>query len=424
MLKNVIQNAIQEIPAIALRKLVLRKAKESGIKTPGKFTDALVAHLLSRNNEEFIWNPHRESKSKNFDLNFSAEDINELDANVKKIIEALPTAIAEASNVASNLYFDSLCESWADESGLQLEEIGAFRDRLEDRWGTGLSYLRLLLTCCREMGGNAFKRHKKSKSSRHHYRRWVLLRLHVRACQVTDEVICLMENGFADGALARWRTLHEIAVVSVIIADGDETLAERYILHDDVEVKRQADDYDINQVPLGFSPIRKRERSAIERSYKRAIDRFGQTFASPYGWAADALSLKKPTFKDLQEKAGHQSMNSYYKLASFNVHAGARSLFFNLSSIDSEEILLAGRSNAGLVEPGVRAAQSLVLVTGLYAAQTNDLDRLTEFKAILSIRDAVMPALKSADAVLHDDEMARRASLAKQRLKKQAVNQP
>ena len=115
-------------------------------------------------------------------------------------------------------------------------------------------------------------------------------------------------------------------------------------------------------------------------------------------------------------------MNSYYKLASFNVHAGARSLFFNLRSINGEEILLAGRSNAGLVEPGVRTAQTLALVTGLYAAQTNDLDRLTEFKVILRIRDAVMPALKSADAVLHDDEMAQRAKLAKRKLKNQAVN--
>ena len=308
ILKNVFQNAIQEIPAIALRKLILRKAKESGIKTPGKFSDALVAHLCSGTTEKFIWTLPREKKEQNFDFSFSDEDIKELEANVTKIIEALPAVITDASDVASRLSFDRLCEGWFEEHGLQLDEIDSFRDRMEDRWGDGLSYLRMLLTCCREFGGKAFERHKKSRSRRHHYRRWVLLRLHVRACQVTDEIICLMENGFADGALARWRTLHEIAVVSVIIADGDETLAERYILHDDVEIKRQADDYDTNQVPLGFSPVGKRDRSAIERHYKRSIDRFGQTFASPYGWAADALNLKKPTFKDLQEKAGHRSM--------------------------------------------------------------------------------------------------------------------
>jgi len=104
-------------------------------------------------------------------------------------------------------------------------------------------------------GGEAYKRHRKSKSKRHAYRRFVLTRLHVRACQVSDEVITLLENGFADGAMARWRTLHELGVVATLIADGDERLAERYIHHDAVDVKRQANDYEQVQVPIGYPPL-------------------------------------------------------------------------------------------------------------------------------------------------------------------------
>ena len=55
--------------------------------------------------------------------------------------------------------------------------------------------------------------------------RVLLIRL-VRACQVTDEIICLLENGFADGAMARWRTLHEIAVVAVVISQHGENLCD------------------------------------------------------------------------------------------------------------------------------------------------------------------------------------------------------
>lgn len=419
-IKTAIKTAMQELPAVLLRKLVLRKAKEAGIPTPKKFSEAVVAHVLAQESGEFVWTSSRGKGEKFLDLTLSDGDVRELEEHVKEAIETLPKIIADTTDRVSHMYFDNLFKNWEEASEYQITECDSFRHRLIERWGTGLGHLRMLLSCCRELGDHTFKRHKKSRSIRHHYRRWVLLRLHVRGCQVADEVICLMENGFADGALARWRTLHEIAVVAVLIAEGDETLAERYILHDAVEVKRQADDYDATQVPMGFSPISKRRRSAIEREYKSAVDRFGKTFASPYGWSADALGLKKPTFKDLQEKAGQSAMNSYYKLASFNVHAGARNLFFNLGSMATEKTLLAGRSNAGLLEPDVRTAHTLSLLTSLYAEPGLDIDRLAELKAILLIRDAVMPALKAADELLHREEMARQSKLASRRRIKQA----
>ncbi|WP_217430933.1 DUF5677 domain-containing protein [Sphingomonas bacterium] len=52
-----------------------------------------------------------------------------------------------------------------------------------------------------------------------------MLHLHARACQVVFEIITLMENGLADGAMARWRTLHEITVVATILAEHGEELA-------------------------------------------------------------------------------------------------------------------------------------------------------------------------------------------------------
>jgi len=62
-----------------------------------------------------------------------------------------------------------------------------------------------------------------------------MLRLHIRACQVTNEIIILLENGYADGAMARWRTLHEIATVAAVIAKFGDELAERYVHYQIVE---------------------------------------------------------------------------------------------------------------------------------------------------------------------------------------------
>ena len=57
---------------------------------------------------------------------------------------------------------------------------------------------------------------------------------------MADEIICLLENGFADGAMARWRTLHEIAIVAIVLSKHGEDIAQGYLDHQAVESKRAA----------------------------------------------------------------------------------------------------------------------------------------------------------------------------------------
>lgn len=411
MIKQALLDTFNSLPKSILRKLLNRKLEEKGIAIPREAIDALADHVLSGQKSSFVWDDGVDGAVRNLSLDFTEDDGKEIDAAINRAINALPDAASLAVEKASELLFKTLKRRWKDEYLAQQYELQAFAEGIEERWGEGLNYLRMLLTCCREAGAKTLKRHKKSKSKRHALRRWVLVRLHARACQVANEIICLMENGFADGALARWRTLYELSVVATIIADGDEDLAERYIRHDAVEVRRQADDYEASQVPLGFAPISKQERKAIDREYLAVLNLYGPTFAYPYGWAANHLSQKKPTFKDLQSAAKHAGMNSYYKLASFNVHAGARSLFFNLSAMGDHDFLLAGRSNAGFEEPRIRTAHSLVLITSLYVGETTDFDQISILKCLIKIRDAVGPALHKAARLLLKDERSIRKTL-------------
>jgi len=345
--------AFEKFPKAVIRKVIARKAEEAGIAFPDAALDALVEHILQRKDGEFVWEDGRIGAENDpprvFDLRLTEADVAEVEAKIEKGLAELPEVARRTTDKIGRNIFTRLRRSWASEGILQRQEIEEFRARLEGHWGDGFNYLRILLGGCREIGVETYKRHHKSKSKRHHYRRWVLVRLHARACQVADEILCLMENGFADGAMARWRTLHELAVVTILIGEGDEDLAERYILHDAIEVKRQADEFDTTQISLGAAPIGKRQRAAIERQYRAVVERYGASFAFPYGWAAQHLGHKKPTFKELQIAADHAAMNSFYKLASFNVHASARSLFFNLSAMGESELVLAGRSNAGFV---------------------------------------------------------------------------
>lgn len=154
----------------------------------------------------------------------------------------------------------------------------------------------MLLTCSREVCERFGNSLAKSKAKKGLVRREVLLLLHTRACQTTMEIVTLLENGLADGALARWRTLYEIEVIaSLINAHGDD-LAERYLDHEAVVVKRSMDNELKFTDPASGSRGAKRQRKEIEADFDAAIAKYGQEFGSSYGWAAHQLGLRRPTF--------------------------------------------------------------------------------------------------------------------------------
>lgn len=415
-LQKAMEEQLGKLPAVALKKLVERKLKEAEVQLSPEGTDALVEHLLQNQAGSFTWNDERDASDENrrVSLSFGKSDIEELEQMMGGLHEAMPNIVGNVVTSVAEDLFKELKDRWEVQGVLEAFEIEQFREGLEERWGQALDLLRMLLTICREMGADAHKRFRRSKSKRHQFRRFVLQRLHIRACQVADEIINLLENGFADGAMARWRTLHEISVIATLIETGTEDLAERYILHDAVDVKREYDEYNRSLVPLGYRPISVAERKRIEADFAEVVGRFGQSFKEPFGWAAERVK-GKPTFKSLQEEAGRASMTSYYKLASYNVHAGARAMFYRLSDMADSGLLIAGRSNAGLMEPGQNTAFTLVQITCALISTPSNIERVVEVKSLLVIRDAIPKALARADRKLRRDEIAIRRGQAKRR---------
>jgi hypothetical protein len=62
-----------------------------------------------------------------------------------------------------------------------------------------------------------------------------LVKLHARACLISAEILSLLRSGHASGAHARWRALHEVAVIADFLASGDSDLARGYLLYEHVE---------------------------------------------------------------------------------------------------------------------------------------------------------------------------------------------
>ena len=99
-----------------------------------------------------------------------------------------------------------------------------FEYNMYRRWGKALDALEMLILLSFECGDafNSFFREKAVSENDLVFE--VLTRIHARACQVAYEIFTLLKAGYADGAHARWRCLHELTVIGVFIAEsGQET---------------------------------------------------------------------------------------------------------------------------------------------------------------------------------------------------------
>jgi hypothetical protein len=228
-------------------------------------------------------------------------DLNDIASKLDSFAETqLPTMLETVAGPISKRLLKTLKSSWPTEATLQQNDFSEFRKRLEERWGTPLSQLRMLLTISREWCQETCNRDRRLKTDGNLHLRDVLIRLLVRGCQVTDEIICLLENGFADGAMARWRTLHETGIVAAVISQHGEDIVGRYVAHQAIESKRAMDKYKKCCEQLGYKPISEQASKKITKAYEAAIKRYGEDFKGDYGWAAAHLKKKRPTFADLE----------------------------------------------------------------------------------------------------------------------------
>ena len=248
----------------------------------------------------------------------------------------------------------------------------AFESRLEARWGRGLDLADLVVheSLQSAMWVHSLAGPAAAAGEDHKY--GALVRLHGKAVMTAREVMILLRSGYSSGALARWRTLHEVWVVSLLLLKGDDELSRRYLHHDAVESLKAQEEYEETWETLGHEPP---DWTAAEREQMREElrDRFGSAFLGNYGWAAPPFDDKAPTFKQLQERAKLDHWRGYYRMASHGTHANPKGISWNIQSLTPAEMIWAGPSDAGLVDPAQCTLIALASITvGLLAYAVGD----------------------------------------------------
>ena len=180
-----------------------------------------------------------------------------------------------------------------------------------------------------------------------------LARLYANACRVTDGICVLLAAGHADEAMGRWRTLFEHSVMARFLSQGDEDLARRYFQHHVKASVRAQKDYRRYHQRLGVTAPDKEEEEEARKLLEDYKQRYGASFASDYGWAGNLR------FFDLAKDVGLDYLMPYYGMASYNVHADAKSLLTKLG-VHESAIALPGPSLLGMATPGHCTAIALL----------------------------------------------------------------
>lgn len=258
-----------------------------------------------------------------------------------------------------------------------------FEQRNCKRWRKAFDLIDTIWVACEEVGREFNHYHRPTASMEQDYTFESLVHLHAKSLLVTSEIICLLKGGFADGALARWRTLYETNVIAAAIAKNGQGLALRYLAHSRVQSwkiaqNEGAENYDDEEV------------NRLKKEAERALERFGTELNRRNGWACGITNQKHPTFDKIAAYADRTDGLSMYQHASHHIHSNHRSLDALLGTSESKrDVLLVGPSNSGMIGPLTLTAIGMVEATTLLLSSKPNLDRIAVANALLRMANGM-----------------------------------
>ena len=236
-----------------------------------------------------------------------------------------------------------------------------------EKWGKGFDAFEAMYLisvesaekCC-EHASSLPEEDKRKK----HYTFTAIQHLHGRSCQMFMEILCLLRNGFADGAYARWRSLFEVTVIAQFIVEKGEEVA---------------------------------------KAYCESIDK-----VSNFEWARLAFpnkSIKSSvSFKEINDVIEESSYEWYsqYKLGCKLVHGCPQGTFKRLSNYEGmSPCIPVGRSDYGLSVPAEHSAIMLSRVAINFLTIFPNMDNLVEARVMLKWTKIIQKHFYSVEYLEH-----------------------
>jgi hypothetical protein len=254
------------------------------------------------------------------------ESLTEVMENVTEAIsQAVPEALAKVADVLSEHLSENALDNTAHLRKAHSDRVEA----VQRLWGAALDQLDFLRNLVLEWSYEAFE--LRSGPYAEANTAFALNRIVARTYEVVGEIVTLARAGYADGALARWRSLHELCVIAMFLVRQSDRCSLMYLSHHKVEELRllesarassTANTHDTHSDR--FIVHKRREKAAM-------VSRFGTAFSGDYGWASIELGCAKTTFRDLESHVGLETLRRGYQRANSTVHGGALATLTRIS---------------------------------------------------------------------------------------------
>lgn len=317
--------------------------------------------------------------SENFRMNEVQNTLNKVLIESQKgsgeDLEEMDKAIEGASREAAQYLFLRIKEEMFETLSENREIEKEFCQNNYERWSKGIDLIETFIGFCQQIGEAINSEYRENAVKNNDFRFEAIISLHARALLVSREILWLLKGGFADGALGRWRTLHEIAVVATFLSEQDISTSERYLIHRNAQNYKALKQYEEYQEQAHLTPLEEYELQDAKHAYDKILSQYGDEMRHDWGWAALALENKKPNFRQIEESVKLDHWRPRYKWSSQDTHGSYRPHNVMLGTSESSgPVLLAGPSNSGLTDPAQMMSTSLYLVTDILALGSPNID--------------------------------------------------
>jgi hypothetical protein len=321
----------------------------------------------------------------------------------KNFDEKIYKAALNSSHDIARLITSKNRNSIHNSMSLHRKTIRQFERSLYIRWKKAIDLFELIILTSRELGDTKLQiltENKKKLSQKD----LALIKIHSRSVQVANEILVLIKSGFADGANARWRSLHELAIISLFLNSNETIVSKRYLDHSTITSYKRAMLYNEHYDKLGYVPIDRKELNALERKKISLCQKYKDNFYEDYGWIPKDI-IKKRTFKDLERYVDFDKFRPFYNLSCAAVHGGS-SGFYRLGLTDEyqEKVLLSGPTNYGFADPLQNSSISLLLINSCIMNLIPSFESIVYIKILTNYFDELGPVSVEIQNNLERDE--------------------
>jgi hypothetical protein len=223
----------------------------------------------------------------------------------------------------------------------------------------------MFLVMSQEFGATYNERARPQAVSDMNYQFEAVVALHARSVRVANEILALLREGFPDGALSRWRTLHELGVIATFLTQNDKEVSKRFIAHRGIVSRKALQQYQEYLPRSNMTPLEPGAIDLADRQAEALIKEFGQEFGGEMGWAYPAVQKRKGiNLFDLEVATGLDHWRPRFKWASDDIHASSKPYHASLGTAEvapEKPVLLVGQSDSAFTDPAHMSVISLNL---------------------------------------------------------------